>query len=878
MISKKRIAIKFVVVVVVVVLSCVFVSGDARVRCIESEREALLSFKNGLIDEHGVLSSWQSDECCEWHGLECSNTTGHVITLQLNNVGYFEGQLKGELRSSLVELRRLNSLDLSRNDFGGVPIPEFIGSMKQLRHLYLFSSNFVGTVPPQLGNLTNLKSLDLSSNAFVSLPHQLWNLTNLQSLDLRLNYFVTLPPELGNLANLRSLDLSSNKFGTLPPLSGNLTNLLSLRLSFNFLSSMSAFFLDSVFESLETLDLSYNQLNGSMPDLRAFPSLTKLDLRGNNFTGHIPLTIGQLSNLQVLDLSYNSLEGSVPLSIGQLSNLQSLYLSYNYLKGSVSESHFSKVDNLKSLDISFNSLILGIPSDWSPPFQLERLNLGKCNVGPYFPKWFQTQTNLAYLNLNGTNITHEAPRWLWSTSSSLQYLCLSDNQISGTVPNLSSTSIEHMDLSYNQFSGRIPLFPVNASHIQLSVNMFSGSISSICETPHDALEHFDLSNNQLAGEVPDCWEKMPSLSYLNLASNTFSGEIPLSFGNLEVLVALQMHRNGFSGELPFSLRLCQYLIMIDVGGNELTGEIPTWIGQLNAMRVLNFRGNQLHGSIPREICNLTLLQVLDLSINDLSSTIPDCFSNFTLLASESITVTYKYSMPIGTRYGGYEKWEYEYSSFQWKGKESEYRKNLGLLKLIDLSSNRLIGSIPKSFSNMSYLNSLNLSRNSLTGHIIPDIGKMKMLDSLDLSHNQLSGSIPTSLTEIQMLPILDLSNNNLSGKIPTGTQLQTFKASAYAGNDGLCGDPLPMCPEDSVRPSSTTDPEGNMNEKDDIVFSFMQEVVISMAFGFIFGFWGVIGSFILKRSWRIAFFGLLDAAGDWFYVRIVVFVSKWRRS
>ncbi|XP_042005953.1 receptor-like protein EIX2 [Salvia splendens] len=154
---------------------------------------------------------------------------------------------------------------------------------------------------------------------------------------------------------------------------------------------------------------------------------------------------------------------------------------------------------------------------------------------------------------------------------------------------------------------------------------------------------------------------------------------------------------------------------------------------------------------------------------------------------------------------------------------------------------------------------------------------MKMLDSLDLSHNQLSGEIPTSLAEIHTLGVLDLSNNNLLGKIPTSTQLQSFNASTYAGNDGLCGDPLPLCPEDSLRPS-TTNPRENVNEKDDNIFSFMQEVVISMAFGFIFGFWGVIGSFILKKSWRNAFFSVLDAAGDWFYVRIVVFVSKCKRS
>ncbi|KAL1556246.1 receptor-like protein EIX1 [Salvia divinorum] len=700
MISDKRIAIKFLLVI----LFRVFVLGDAQVRCIEREREALLSFKSGLVDAYGILSSWQSNECCEWLGVECSNTTGHVTTLKC------AANLRGKIGSSLLELHHLKHLELTRNDFGGIPIPEFIGSMKQLQHLHLKSCNFSGTIPPQLANLTNLRSLDLSGNDFGHFP---------------------VPEFIGSMKQLQHLYLwNSNFSGIVPPQLGNLTNLRSLDLSFNSLSSVSSFIRGSALESLEILGLSYNQLNGLIPDLRAFSSLTDLRLRRNNFTGSIPLSIGQLSKLQILDLSYNSLEGLV------------------------SESHFIMLDKLKSLDLSFNSLNLDTSLNWNPPFQLS---------------------------------TYPLP-----------------------------TAV-----------------------------------------------------------VPNCWEKMPNLGYLNLANNSFFGEIPQSFGNLQQLVALQMHGNGFSGELPLNLRLCQGLRLIDVGGNKLTGEIPTWIGQLHEMQFVNLRRNKLQGSIPPEICNLTRIQVLDLSINNLSSIIPDCFNNFAILASKN--VTYVTSVTFATSYDINGNEQYQYSSFQWKGKESEYSKNLHLLKLIDFSSNRLTGNIPKSFSNMRNLNSLNLSRNSLTGYIIPDIGKMETVNSLNLSQNQLSGKIPTRLAQIHALGVLDLSNNNLSGKIPSGTQLQSFIASAYAGNDGLCGNPLPKCPEDRLRPSATN-PGGNVNAKDDSSLSFMQEVAISMVFGFIFGFWGVIGSFTLKKSWRISFFNLLDVIGDWLYVRIALFVSKWRRN
>ncbi|XP_047949624.1 receptor-like protein EIX1 [Salvia hispanica] len=511
-------------------------NGDAEVRCIESERDALLSFKNGLIDERGVLSSWQSDECCEWRGVKCSNTTGHVIALKCDHFG-----LRGNAKLRCMERER--------------------------EALLSFKNGLID----EDGILSSWQSDECCEWHGVECSN-----TTGHVIALKCDH-CGLQGELGNLTNLLSLDLRENDFG------GNLTNLRSLDLSQNTLSSIAPFTLGSLFESLELLDLSNNQVSGLVPRVRGFPSLTYLNLGGNNFTGSIPLNIGQLSMLQYLDLSNNDLDGLVPLSIGQLSNLQRLYLSHNSLEGIVSKFHFSKLHKLEVLDISFNSLILDIAPNWRPPFQLSYISLGRCNVGSYIPKWLRTQGNLTYLNLNDANISYEAPRWLWSTFPLLEGLFLSRNHLSGTIPNLSNTSIWYMDLSYNQFSGPLPLFPYDLFAINLSGNKLSASISSLCNTPHFDLEFFDLSNNQLAGEVPNCWEKMPTMMYLNLANNSFSGEIPDSFGSLPNLRELQMHGNNLSGELPDSLRLFQEMSLLDFGGKKLTGEIPTWIGLMNKM-------------------------------------------------------------------------------------------------------------------------------------------------------------------------------------------------------------------------------------------------------------------------------------------------------
>ncbi|MCW5314544.1 TIR domain-containing protein [Nostoc sp. KVJ3] len=112
------------------------------------------------------------------------------------------------------------------------------------------------TLPPEIGQLTNLQSFHLWGNQLSSLPPEFVQLTNLQSLDLGINQLSSLPPEIVQLTNLRSLYLYSDQLSSLPPEIGQLTNLRSL-------------------------DLSSNQLSSLPPEIRKLSNLKKLDLRRN---------------------------------------------------------------------------------------------------------------------------------------------------------------------------------------------------------------------------------------------------------------------------------------------------------------------------------------------------------------------------------------------------------------------------------------------------------------------------------------------------------------------------------------------------------------------------------------------------------------------
>ncbi|XP_024172549.1 receptor-like protein EIX2 isoform X2 [Rosa chinensis] len=848
-------------------ICCSSVGSSNNIMCLESERHALLQFKQGLVDESNALASWKSEkDCCKWRGIACNNQTGHVITLDLSysyDANLDSTELRGEISHSLLELPYLNYLDLSYNDFGGMIIPKFIGSVSQLKELKLADANFSGPVPPQLGNLSNLHTLDLSRNTFVSFENIEWlsHLSSLRYLNMsHLDLFeaVNWPQSLSKLTSLTELRLS---WCNLPDVNlrslsfiNSSTSLQLLDLSRNSLNSSIFYWIANVSSNFVHIDLSSNQLEGGIPKgfqnlyslellylganklseniedsvktlSCAENTLDTLDLGFNQFWGSLP-DFTRFSNLRELILLRNQLNGSVPESVGQLSSLEHLYLSWNSFTGVITESHFLNLSRLQALLLSSNCFSINLSSDWNPPFQLTYLHMSFHKLGPAIPKWILRQTNLRVLFLSNASLSGSLPNKFWDLFSGLDYLDLSMNQIHGKLPNLSSTSLGHVNLSSNLFSGALPTFSPMLIRLYLSNNSFSGPLSSLCAMQAPNLEYLDLSKNLLSGELPNCWMQFQELEMLNLGKNKLSGKIPSSLGNLQGIAILRLHDNNFSGELP-SLENCTRLLMVDLGNNNLSGKIPPWIGQnLTNLVILGLRSNEFNGIIPFSLCSLAAIHVLDLSHNNISGGLPHCFNNITSLANDTTASDFIVELV-------------------WKGIEIEFGENLDSMRSIDISSNYLIGEIPPSIASMTELISLNLSTNKLTGKLPEDFGNMKMLESLDLSRNR------------------------ISGRIPSGTQLQGFNASQYMGNLGLCGPPLTQsCPGDG-----TVQDDGiargteihNKEQVDDGLISL--GFFISALLGFVTGFWIVCFSLLLKTSWRYAYFRFLDNAKDWIYVK-----------
>ena len=166
-------------------------------------------------------------------------------------------------------------------------------------------------------------------------------------------------------------------------------------------------------------------------------------------------------------------------------------------------------------------------------------------------------------------------------------------------------------------------------------------------------------------------------------------------GLLLGIETIYLSNNSFSGEIPSSLKNCTKLKFINLGHNNLSGQIPMWLGSSHPNLIIFFlRSNHLFGSIPSHLCHLRNLQLLDLALNHISGSIPKCLNNLTALTQKR--------SPISTIslscYGSCSPFlgNYDYRAFwMWKGREFEYKNNLGRIKSIDLSSNKLIGPIPR---------------------------------------------------------------------------------------------------------------------------------------------------------------------------------------
>ncbi|GJU08772.1 concanavalin A-like lectin/glucanase [Tanacetum coccineum] len=268
-----------------------------------------------------------------------------------------------------------------------------------------------------------------------------------------------LPVSLFNLALLEEVDLSGNFFDEVLPVSVNLPALQVFGFNY-FTGVMPLQYKDCYF--LEHLSVASNYISGVIPDfLFTLPRLRELALEDNEFTNITKL----------LDLSYNQLTGSIPSYFGDFKFLFYLDLSNNSLSGEIPKS-LTRLQSLISRDIALED-----PSPDFPFFKNKNISSSRLTLQYNQIMRFPPQLDLSRNYLTGR---------IWPEFGNLKKLHALDLRnyiLSGTIPcSLSGmTSIEALDMSYNSLTGIIPSSFVRLSFLSkfsVAYNNLTGIITS----------------------------------------------------------------------------------------------------------------------------------------------------------------------------------------------------------------------------------------------------------------------------------------------------------------------------------------------------------------------------------------------------------------
>ncbi|KAK0576379.1 hypothetical protein LWI29_016522 [Acer saccharum] len=365
------------------------------------------------------------------------------------------------------------------------------------------------------------------------------------------------------------------------------------------------------------------------------------------------------------------------------------------------------------------------------------------------------------------NISGKFPDLLFGLPN-LKYVYIQNNKLSGQIPATIGklTQLEALSFTGNHFTGTIP-----------------SSISNLTQ-----LTQLILGQNFLTGNIPAGIRQLKKLTFLSLQHNRLSGTIPDIFSSLTNLRILRLSYNMFSGQIPPSIgSLAPNLQYLELGHNSLTGKIPDFLGKFQALDTLDLSQNRFSGTVPKSFGNLTKIFNLDLSQNSLV----DPFPVMNVKGIESLDLSYNnfhlnqipkwvtsspiiYSLKLA-------KCGLKLKLDDWKPAETYF------YDYIDLSENEISGSPVPLLNRTDYLVGFWVSGNMLKFNI-ESLRIVKRLKNLDLSRNLVFGKLPEAVSGLDKL---NVSYNHLCGKIPAAK----FSASAFVGNDCLCGSPLQPCKE-----------------------------------------------------------------------------------
>ncbi|XP_021669949.2 probable LRR receptor-like serine/threonine-protein kinase RFK1 [Hevea brasiliensis] len=249
-----------------------------------------------------------------------------------------------------------------------------------------------------------------------------------------------------------------------------------------------------------------------------------------------------------------------------------------------------------------------------------------------------------------------------------------------------------------------------------------------------------LKGYNLPGVLPSQLVKLPYLQEIDFAYNLLNGSMPREWASLP-LTSISVLVNRLSGEIPKELGNITTLTYLCLEANQFSGAIPSELGKLINLQTLILSSNLLTGNLPMSFAGLINLSDVRINDNNFNGTIPNFLQSWKRLIRLEMHAS---------------------------GLEGPIPSNISLLNnLVELRISDIRGPSQgfPNLSNMTGIARLVLRNCNISGELHRYIWRMAKLEMLDVSFNKLVGTIPDTITA-ERLRFVFLTSNLLSGDVP----------------------------------------------------------------------------------------------------------------
>jgi len=561
--------------------------------CTEQDSLALLALYNTT---NGINwnTTWNLNApISTWHGVTMSADGCNVQELNLSN-----NNLVGTISPEIGNLSALTRLLLHTNNLTGSISPE-IANATELHQIWLFSNQLSGILPPEIGNLNQLTHLGLGGNQLTgSIPASYGDLSSLGFLALKNNNLSgCFDINLANIcaAGINSRINSGNNFdalwtnfcttdaGACTPPPAPTCRYTDSLALITLFQATNGPTWTTTWNPAQPMDTWYGIT------LNAEGCVAEINLAQNNLFGVLPPAIGDLTSMVRFNVHSNRLMGGIPAAIGNAAELRQIWVFNNELSGPLPE-EIGGLTHLTHFGVGKNQLTGTIPASYGDLNNLTFFTLPQNQLSGCF------DDNLANIcsaagnsNINSGN-NFDA---LWS-----DFCTTGTGSCTGTPP-LTCRYLDSLVL--------IDLYDATNGlgwNTQWDISQPIDAWHGVTLNSDDCVTEINLPQNNLTGIIPSSIDNLESLERLNLHTNNLSGNIPATIGSLNNLRQIWLFTNQLSGTLPVEIGNLTNLTHLGIGNNQLTGSIPASYGNLSNLGFLAIRSNNLSGCYDANLTNI----------------------------------------------------------------------------------------------------------------------------------------------------------------------------------------------------------------------------------------------------------------------------------